>query len=333
MPQLQTTAERSTTIVSLIQKQTKAFALGLPAFMRDQADRFARVAITTVKRNPGLLNCTQDTFFGALQEACQLGLMCDGVLGHAYLVPYRNNRTGTSTCQLIIGYKGLIALAYRSGQIKSLRTEIVYEKDSFERQGRNHVVKHIAYEDGDPGAIKYAYAVVETSLGGSVTWCCDRAQIDRIKKSSAGAGKPDSPWNTHPETMWAKSALRRALKLAPASTDLQRAISLDERADDGLDQEIVDVEFSVVPDADGEAGDAVSAAEDNAERVKYLSSIRAVLATKKVAKLEDKIADAWNSGSALEDLSLEQLKSFLPAVTKTSGDDLAAIADSGDWPS
>ena len=72
------------------------------------------------------------SFIAALMNAAQLGLEPNTPLGQAYLIPYKNK--GILECQFQIGYKGMIDLAYRTGQVQMIQAQIVREHDFFEYQ-------------------------------------------------------------------------------------------------------------------------------------------------------------------------------------------------------
>ena len=74
-------------LAGVIRKMAPEIESALPAFMRDNADRFTRVALTAL-HNPRLLSCTQESILASLMASAQLGLECDGVLGQGYLIPY-----------------------------------------------------------------------------------------------------------------------------------------------------------------------------------------------------------------------------------------------------
>jgi recombination protein RecT len=86
------------------------------------AERMARIALTEVRRVPKLALCDQNSFMGAIMTCCQLGLEPGSALGHAYLIPFENTKKRIVEVQLILGYKGMIDLARRSGQIRSMRS-------------------------------------------------------------------------------------------------------------------------------------------------------------------------------------------------------------------
>ena len=84
------------------------------------SERFSRMVLTAITQTPKLAQCSPQSFIGAMLNAAQLGLEPNTPLGQAYLIPYGNQ------CQFQIGYKGLIDLAHRSGEIKDIEAHIVY---------------------------------------------------------------------------------------------------------------------------------------------------------------------------------------------------------------
>lgn len=250
---------------SLLEKAKPQIALALPRHLN--ADRMLRIAMTSVQRTPALLACNQVTLIGAIIQAAQLGLEPDGVLGHAYLVPYKDS------CQLIVGYKGLIDLARRSGQLSTIFARVVHAKDQFEyAYGLSERLEHQPSTTGEPGEIVAAYAVAKLKDGGQQFEVMSRREIDAIKDRSP-AGK-SGPWITDFPEMAKKTVLRRLCKMLPASVELARAVALDERADLGLPQQLEDiVEGQIVSEPKNEKptlNDLV-AAEKQAEGGEVLS--------------------------------------------------------------
>jgi len=56
-----------------------------------------------------------------------LNLPINNSLGFAYIVPFKNNKTGTIEAQFQLGYKGFIQLAQRSGQFERIAATPVYQ--------------------------------------------------------------------------------------------------------------------------------------------------------------------------------------------------------------
>lgn len=194
-------------------------------------ERLARIMLTQVRRIPKLALCTRASFLGALMECAQLGLE-PGVLGQAWILPYKGN------AQLIVGYRGLVALAWRSSQISSIQAHEVYEEDRFVWSfGLEPRLIHEPSEEGtqDPKRILYAYAVVRTTNHGVLFDVMSRKQIEAVRARSAS--KDSGPWVSDYAEMAKKTVLKRLLKLAPLSAEMQRALALDDADEFGTTQE------------------------------------------------------------------------------------------------
>lgn len=222
----------------LLDKMKGQLALALPRHIR--ADRMIRVVLTSVQKTPALLDCTRESLLGAILQASQLGLEPDGLLGHAYLIPYKRN------CQLVIGYKGLIKLARQSGELSSLTAVAVFAKDKFEfARGDEEKIVHIPAQlplvegkpdlNWDPGPLTHVYAIARLKDGAIQREVMDVGEIEMIRARSKASG--DGPWKTDYVEMAKKTVLRRLCKLLPASVEhLEKAVALDEQVDAGLDQ-------------------------------------------------------------------------------------------------
>jgi len=201
------------------------------------SDRLIRVALTQIRKNPSLLSCTQESLLGAIVQSAQLGLEPDGVTGFAYLVPYGRE------CTLIPGYKGLMNLARRSGEIGAIEARAVFQKDLFEFEfGLKPRLYHKPNMSGDSGDAIYYYAIAHFKDGSMPQFeVMTVEQINKIRDRSRSAKAGFSPWKSDYDAMAKKTVIRRLLKYAPTSVQVQRAIALDERADNNLPQDLGDV--------------------------------------------------------------------------------------------
>src|SRR5215475_6654259 len=80
-------------------------------------------------RNPQLWECEPYTLAGSMAQAASLNLNF-GPLGHVYLVPFKQ-KNGATWATFILGYRGMVELAYRSGAIKRIEANVVREGDAF----------------------------------------------------------------------------------------------------------------------------------------------------------------------------------------------------------
>lgn len=231
-------AKKSKTIRDFFNKpELKAeFQQALPKHVETAA--FVRTAITSIIGNQALLDCDMGSLVKALMQAAQLGLMPDGVTGHAYLIPYKNSKKGITEAQFQIGYKGLLSLVRRTGEIKSFIAQVVCENDKFDFAfGIKERLEHVPVQ-GDRGAMKCAYAYAQFKDGGYTFDVMFREDIEKVKKSSKASSFKDSPWQTWEAEMWRKTVAKRLIKYLPISVDLQRAAGIDEHNDMGLGEPV-----------------------------------------------------------------------------------------------
>lgn len=228
-------AKVTNTVVSLIEKSRDQIARALPRHV--SPDRLLRVAVTTLRRNPDLARCDQYSLIGAIMQAAQLGLEPDGILGRAYLVPFAAKGQALKQVQLIVGYRGLMDLARRSGEIVAIYAHVVRERDQFSVEfGLAPKLTHIPFAGGDAGEITGAYAVATFRAGGAQCEHLWRWEIDEIRKSSKASG--GGPWVTHYAEMAKKTAVRRLCKYLPASVELMQALSLEDSHDMDVSQDL-----------------------------------------------------------------------------------------------
>ena len=235
------------TIGAMLESRKQMIAQVLPRHIK--ADRLIKVMLMAMNRQPALLNCTPASLFQSLMMAGQLGLEPDGVLGSAYLVPY-----GTQ-CTLIPGYRGLIDLARRSGQIKSIEAHLIRKNDKFECAfGLEPTLTHSPVFPGDEEYLKNdniigAYAVAKLVDGGEQFEVMSRAEIDAIRKRSKASGS--GPWVTDFGEMARKTVVRRLFKYLPVSIEMASALELDNRADTGDNLlDLIDLPAEVIPKDD-----------------------------------------------------------------------------------
>ena len=202
-------------------------------------DRLSRIALTTIRTNPTLLKCEVSSLMAAVMQAAQLGLE-PGLLGHCYLVPFRNNKNNTMEVQFIIGYKGMIDLARRSGEIQSINAHEVYENDFVEIEyGLNETLKHIPWhlrtdETFDqPGNIKGAYMVAKFKDGGHYIHYMPKQEIDQHRARSKSGN--NSPWVSDYIEMAKKTVVRAGWKWLPISIEVADQV---EHSDEAVKHEI-----------------------------------------------------------------------------------------------
>lgn len=216
----------------------------LPAFMKGQAHAILRAMYTEVSKMPKLLEATPASLFSAVISAAQMGLQLGGVLGQAYLIPFKGR------VNLIIGYKGYIQLVNRSGQVGVLHAETVWDKDVFKvTKGSSPQLIHEPYMpqsidevwDEKTQTMKRKavafYATVMTK-NGPIFEVMSRIEAEVHRARFAMFKRNDAVWWTHFEAMAQKSVIIKLCKYLPMSAELQMAMANDaaqEGGDSGFD--------------------------------------------------------------------------------------------------
>lgn len=248
----------ATTMQAQIKLMGKEIAKALPSVITPE--RFTRIVLSAISTNPKLGSCTPNTFLGAMMTAAQLGLEPNTPLGQAYLLPYWNNKNKCYDCQFQLGYKGLIDLAYRSGQVSTIQAHVVHEGDKFTYSfGLEPTLEHVPAVSGrgEPVAV---YAVFRTKDGGFgfevMGWDECLAHGQKYSKSYE-----KGPWQTNPEEMAKKTVLKRVLKYAPLKSDFVRQVAQDETIKQELMEDMFDAPTTYIEseavEVDPETGEVI----------------------------------------------------------------------------
>ena len=262
--QMQEMQQKDTSLKGLIKAMEPEIKKALPSVITPE--RFTRMVFTALSSTPKLQQCTPQSFLGAMMQAAQLGLEPNTPIGQAYLIPYGNS------CQFQLGYKGLLDLAYRSGEIKDIQAHEVHENDEFEF-GLEPKLKHIPAKS-NRGSITMYYAVWHTKTGGygfEVMSYEDVLEFAQKKSKSFHNG----PWQTDFDSMAKKTVLKQALKYAPIATDFVKAVAADETVkshiSDNMEDEpdetmTIDVE-ALPQNVDPETGEIIPADKSADEKI------------------------------------------------------------------
>ena len=258
--------ENVTTIESLIEENKVKLGEILPANM--SKDRLVRIALTSIRLNPKLADCTPQSFLGALFQSAQLGLE-PNIEGQAYIIPYNNTKIingrkqKVTEAQCQIGYKGYIELFYRHGAASYIDMHSVYQNDIFEYSyGTENYIKHCP-KFKDRGEVIAYYAIAKLRNGGSLfkvmskEECIEHGQTHskcyiKMEWNEAAHAyvplknpyfEPNSPWAKDLNAMCKKTVIKQLAKILPKSVELQKAIAMDDTT-----KSIVKKDMFEVPD-------------------------------------------------------------------------------------
>lgn len=243
----------------LLGAKMKTIAAVLGQYM--PPERFCGAVLTLCQQNPDLLDprkVERGSLLLAVLRIAQLQLSPDPALGQAWIVP----RKGRAEFQL--GYKGCIALAYRSPLVGVVRYGVVGNADHFIwRDGREWVLEHEPTEEGWPDRmedIRGAWVIIETRSGHKLPRVMYRAEILRHKARGQGA---QPAWATDPAPMCLKTVLGDACRRGPFEGEIGRAFALDHSGEIGRGQPAdIDAEYVVNGATNGKPTDGPKTAAD-----------------------------------------------------------------------
>lgn len=262
-PSTRTEAGRAT-MQAYIKRMEGEIKKALPSVLTPE--RFTRIVLSALSTNPKLQETTPESFLGAMMTAAQLGMEPNTPLGQAYLLPYYNSKKRCLECQFQLGYKGLIDLAYRSGEVSTIQAHVVYEHDKFSyAYGLEPQLEHVPAM-GDRGSPTHVYAVFRTKDGG---YSFGVMSIDDVRRHAQRYSKSfeNGPWQTNFEEMAKKTVLKRVLKYAPLKSDFVRGVSQDgaihtELSDDMFSAPAAYIDVDAV-EVDESTGEVIEAAENS----------------------------------------------------------------------
>ena len=284
------------------------------------AQRVVRTAMAAVNADTYLQSCDPSSILRAVMRLAQVGLEPNTPLAQAYLVPYKGK------CEPILGYRGMVELARRSGEIVAIEARAVFSGDIFEYE-YGLAPKLIHRPGGDPTAepdtskVQHFYAVARME-GGGVQWdVMTRGEVLRIQaRAMAGKRNVDrSPWTTDWIEMGKKTVLRRLWKLLPISI---HAAAMAERegatergevlVDDPEIEGVIDMAEAAAPEERAEAERAHRQAQgegpgEEEEYQQWAAAIRETDSAKAHAEVMSKIGLA-RLGSELQQRLMEVSK-------------------------
>ena len=214
-------------VVDLVTSMVPQIARALPAHL--SVDRFARLMLTELRKTPKLAQCNVQSLLGSMMEIARLGLEFGDNTVH--LIPYGQN------VEVVIGYKGFIELAYRTGIVLKVESRVVYEGDEFavDYQAPVHpVTQHVPH--WQTKQITHVWARAQGKDGQFWYEIMSLAELNELARGKKG------PWQTHFSEMARKTVIRRLSKQLPQSPELAAARRLDDGVVSGMNVDVALVE-------------------------------------------------------------------------------------------
>lgn len=199
--------------------------------------------LNAVKKSPDLLKCTPQSLFGSILYFAEIGLPFNTPEGFGYILPY--SIKGKMEATPIVGYKGLVEMAYRNPKVRSIRIQSVYENDQFDYEyGTNEYIKHKPTMVGSRGNLTAVYAIAKIDGIEPLFVVVHKPELDRIQKLSKSGGSSFSPYNNGTDVfnvMQSKVAIKLLFKTLPKTDNeaLLKVLELDNKFDYGKNVKIV----------------------------------------------------------------------------------------------
>jgi recombination protein RecT len=204
--------------------------------------RFRQAAIAAAM-NPSLSNCTTESIIAALFACARLEIVPDPTTRQAYIIPYGGKAT------LVLGYPGMIQLAYEACPGIRIQSGVVYEEDEFTYVGgadgelkitKPHWLKEPTRRPDDDHILFSWCAFRLPGADRSTVITVPRYKLNEkravaLKKKRSSAA---SPYETNFPEMCEKAAIRSAHRfwgvaaVGSAAQRLREAIAVDESEDD-----------------------------------------------------------------------------------------------------
>lgn len=241
------------TIVADLQAMKPQIEQALPRHMNPE--RMARIALTEIRKNPQLLSCSRESFFGSLIAASQLGLE-PGINGQCYLIPYKG------VCTLVPGWKGYIDLVSRAERASAWTGAVRGDDDFSYTLGSNPHLNHRP-GDEDTGDFTHVYAVgwIKGAQWPIIEVASRAKVLAHLKRYNKVGERHYALTNENNLEMYGrKIVLLQVVKYLPQSIELTQAASLDISATENKQR--LTIEGVLAGDIDtGSTEDAQKAAE------------------------------------------------------------------------
>lgn len=221
--------KQPTDIAGLLNFNREALLQALPKKVK--LDRFLRVAMNAIHRNPDLQKCSATSLYGAIMQSAQFGLEV-GLMNQAHLVPYWNSEKRCFEAQFQIGYLGLRDMAEWYGDVEDGDAQVVYEKDEFDYElGDSPSIHHKPSKEQSRGEPAFYYAWAKPKNGKIKVAVMSYTEVEEhrdrfVRKTKSGEFSP--AWTKTFDAMGIKTVMRKCYKLVARSPQLREAIALDE---------------------------------------------------------------------------------------------------------
>lgn len=210
----------------------------IKSVLKERTPQFITSVISLVKTNEALALADRKSLLNACLIAASLNLPVNQNLGFAYIIPYKDSKSGVTYAQFQMGYKGFIQLAQRSGQFQTINVTDIREG---EIKGIDHLSGQIEFqwitENRESANIVGYVAYLKLINGFEKSFYMTNQQLKQHGiKFSKSFKKGFGLWKDDFDVMAKKTVIKLLLsKYAPMTVDMAKATEADQAliTDDG----------------------------------------------------------------------------------------------------
>lgn len=194
---------------------------------------FVTAIVSAVNANPDLQECSNKSILAAALLGETLHLSPSPQLGLYYMIPFNNSKTNTPEAQFVLGYKGYIQMAIRSGQYKRLNVIAIKEGELVKYDALNEEIEVNLIEDEDERekAATVGYFAMFEYVNGfkkSIYWSRKKMEAHAMKYSAGYSKKKGyTYWEKDFDGMAFKTMLRQLISKWGIISTNEMATALD----------------------------------------------------------------------------------------------------------
>lgn len=243
---------------------------------------FVTSVLSIVSNNELLSKADPKSILNAAMIAATLDLPINQNLGFAYIIPYKNGRTGEVVAQFQMGYKGFVQLSMRSGQFKTINVSDVKEGElvGHDRLSGDMKFEWIESREKLPTIGFVAYMKLMNGFEKSFYMTVTELKAHGNQYSQS-AKKGYGLWADDFDAMASKTVLKLLLsKYAPLTIQMQTAQLADQAiVKDGEEFEYIDNKK--------ETPDEIAEDKERTRIVKFITESKTVIDLKKCEQFID----------------------------------------------
>jgi recombination protein RecT len=215
--------------------------------LKENAGAFVASIIDLYNTDKTLQMCDPKNVVMEALKAASLKLPINKQLGFAWIVPYRDGRTGQYIPTFQLGYKGYVQLCMRTGAYRYINADVVYEGELVKHDKLTGEIEIDPSKRTSDKKIGY-FAFIETLNGFRKTLYMTVGEVTKhAQQYSKSYGSKNSVWATDFDAMALKTCLRLLLsKYGVMSVEMQRAYVVDSADTVGLADEAIQDEDNVL---------------------------------------------------------------------------------------